>query len=111
MNKNTVESAPKAKKKNIFPFLIAAALMVVAYFIVQGILYEETDDAYVEAHALMLAPRIGGIVKDVFVKENEKVKAGEVLAQLDDKDYDTGYKQAVADQSSCLLYTSPSPRD
>lgn len=100
MTKNTVESAPKEKKKNIFSILIMAALVAVAYFVVQGFLYEETDDAYVEAHALMLAPRIGGIVKDVFVKENEKVKAGEVLAQLDDKDYDTGYKQAVADQSS-----------
>ena len=100
MNKNTVESAPKEKKRNVFPFLIAAALAVVAYFIVEGFLYEKTDDAYVEAHSLMLAPRIGGFVSKVFVNENDKVKAGEVLAQLDDKDYDTGYKQTIADQSS-----------
>jgi len=99
MTKNSVESAPKAKK-NIFPFLIAAALAVVVYFVVQSFLYVETDDAYVEAHSLMLAPRIGGIVSKVFVNENDKVKLGDVLAQLDDKDYSTGYKQSVADQSS-----------
>src|ERR1700677_1272301 len=111
MNKNTVESAPKEKKRNVFPFLIAAALAVVAYFIVEGFLYEKTDDAYVEAHSLMLAPRIGGFVSKVFVNENDKVKAGEVLAQLDDKDYDTGYKQTIADQSSVQAHPEQAQED
>ncbi len=88
------------KKKNIFPILILAALAVVAYFVVQGYLYEETDDAYVQAHSLMLAPRIGGTVAKVLVLENQKVKAGEVLAQLDDRDYTTAYNQSVADLNS-----------
>ena len=88
------------KKKNIFPLLIVVVLVLVCYFVVKGYLYEGTDDAYVEAHSLMLAPRIGGVINKVLVKENDKVKAGQVLAQLDDKDYTAAYNQAVADQAS-----------
>ena len=99
-NQNSGQAASKGKKKNIFPILILAALAAAAYFVVQGYLYVETDDAYVEAHALMLAPRIGGVINKVLVKENDKVKVGQVLAQLDDRDYTTAYNQAVADQAS-----------
>jgi len=95
-----IQAAPAAKKRNIFPIISLAALAVVAYFVVQGYLYEGTDDAYVQAHALMLAPRIGGTVQKVLVLENQKVKAGEVLAQLDDRDYTTAYNQAIADLNS-----------
>lgn len=102
MNKTPVTPAKPAsgKKTLIIRGLIAAAVLLAAYFIYQNYRYEGTDDAYVQAHALMLAPRIGGVVVKVLVKENQKVKAGEVLAQLDDEDYSTSYSQAVADQAS-----------
>ncbi len=88
------------KKTMIIRGLIALAVVLAAYFIFQNFMYEGTDDAYVQAHAVMLAPRIGGAVVKVLVKENQKVKAGEVLAQLDDQDYSTSYSQAIADQAS-----------
>lgn len=94
------QPAQPAKKKNIFPLLIVGVVAVVCFFVVKGYLYEGTDDAYVEAHALMLAPRIGGEVSKVMVHENDKVKAGQVLAQLDDRDYTTSLAQATADQAS-----------
>jgi membrane fusion protein (multidrug efflux system) len=79
---------------------LAVAVLAAVYFIYQAYRYEGTDDAYVQGHAVMLAPRIGGAVVKVLVKENEKVKAGQVLAQLDDQDYSTSYSQAIADQAS-----------
>jgi len=88
------------KNKWIVPAIVAVALAAVSYFVVQSYLYEGTDDAYVQAHSLMLAPRVGGTVTKVFVKENEHVKAGQVLVQLDDQDYSTVYNQAVADMAS-----------
>ncbi len=88
------------KKTMIIRGLIALAVVLAAYFMFQNFMYEGTDDAYVQAHAVMLAPRIGGAVVKVLVKENQKVKAGEVLAQLDDQDYSTSYSQAIADQAS-----------
>jgi membrane fusion protein, multidrug efflux system len=99
-NENQAPPAPPAKKRNIFPLLIVGVAVVVCYFVVKGYLYEGTDDAYIEAHALMLAPRIGGEVSKVLVHENDKVKAGQVLAQLDDRDYTTSLSQAEADQKS-----------
>ena len=99
-NENQAAPAQPAKKKNIFPFLIVGVVAVICFFVVKGYLYEGTDDAHIEAHSLMLAPRIGGEVSKVMVHENDKVKAGQVLAQLDDRDYTTSLSQAEADQKS-----------
>lgn len=90
----------QGKKKPILPVIGIVAAVVAAYFIVKNYRYEGTDDAYIQAHTLMLAPRIGGTVEKVMVNENDKVKAGQLLAQLDDQDYSTAYSQSVADQAS-----------
>ena len=89
------------EKKSLFiRGAVALAVILVGYFIWAAFFYETTDDAYVEAHSLMLSARIGGTVQKVLVNENDKVKAGQLLAQIDDQDYSTSYKQAIADQSS-----------
>jgi membrane fusion protein (multidrug efflux system) len=103
MSKTTTAPAAPAnndKRNKILRGLLAVAVLAAGYFIYQAYRYEGTDDAYVQGHAVMLAPRIGGAVVKVLVKENEKVKAGQVLAQLDDQDYSTSYSQAIADQAS-----------
>ncbi|HET9869986.1 MAG TPA: biotin/lipoyl-binding protein, partial [bacterium] len=100
MSKTTPAPAAPAnndKRTKILRGLLAVGLLAAAYFGYQTFRYEGTDDAYVEAHTVMLAPRIGGVVEKVLVKENEKVKAGQVLAELDAQDYATAYDQAAAD--------------
>ena len=96
----TTPAPEGGKKKNILPIIGAIAAVVAVFFLVKNYLYEGTDDAYVQAHALMLAPRVGGTVTQVLVHENDHVKAGQVLAQLDNQDYSTAYNQALADQAS-----------
>jgi len=94
-------AAPEnGKRKRILRIVAAVAVVIAVYFIVKNYFYEGTDDAYVEAHALMLAPRIGGTITKVLVRENDKVKQGQVLAQLDDQDYATAYNQALGDKAS-----------
>src|ERR1700690_4213470 len=100
MTKTTPVPAENGKKKKILRIVLGVAAVIAVYFIVKGYFYEGTDDAYVQAHALMLAPRIGGTVLKVLVNENDKVKAGQLLAQLDDQDYTAEYNQSVADQAS-----------
>jgi len=102
MTKPTISPAPadNGKKKKIIRTIIGVAAVIAVYFLVQAYRLEGTDDAYVQAHALMLAPRVGGTVTKVLVNENDKVKAGQVLAQLDNQDYSTAYNQAIADQAS-----------
>ncbi len=100
MTKTNPAAPNNGKKKKILLIVGAVAAAIAVFFIVKGYLYEGTDDAYIQAHALMLAPRVGGTVTKVLVKENDKVKAGQLLAQLDNQDYSNTYNQTIADQAS-----------
>jgi membrane fusion protein, multidrug efflux system len=58
---------------------------------------ETTDDAYVKADSTIIAPKVSGYVAQVLVGDNEKVEAGQLLAQIDDRDFRTALNQARAD--------------
>ena len=59
-----------------------------------------TDDAYVKADNTTIAPKISGYIGAVLVGDNEEVKAGQVLARIDDRDYKVALQQAEADVAS-----------
>ncbi len=54
----------------------------------------ETDDAYVRADVVAIAPRVAGNVVAVAVADNQQVRAGDVLARIDDRDYRMRVAQA-----------------
>jgi membrane fusion protein, multidrug efflux system len=56
-----------------------------------------TDDAYVKADSTIIAPKVSGYIAEVLVGDNEKVKAGQPLARIDDRDFRAALKQAQAD--------------
>lgn len=56
-----------------------------------------TDDAYVKADSTTIAPKISGYIAEVLVRDNEPVKAGQVLARIDDRDFRVALDQARAD--------------
>ena len=56
-----------------------------------------TDDAYVQADTITIAPKVSGYLSAVLVGDNEPVKAGQVLARIDDRDYKVALEQADAD--------------
>jgi membrane fusion protein (multidrug efflux system) len=56
-----------------------------------------TDDAYVKADSTTVAPKVSGYIASVMVGDNEPVKAGEVLAKIDDRDFRVALDQANAD--------------
>lgn len=58
--------------------------------------YESTDDAFVAARSFSVAPKVGGYVTDVPVTDNQHVNAGDLLAQIDDRDYKIAVDQAKA---------------
>lgn len=55
-----------------------------------------TDDAYLEAHVVQLAPRVSGPVLRVLVEENQSVKKGQLLLEIDPADYRVRVQQAEA---------------
>ncbi len=59
-----------------------------------------TDDAYVQADSIIIAPRVAGYISDVLVNDNQPVKAGQILAQIDDRDLRTALDQAIADRQA-----------
>lgn len=58
---------------------------------------ETTDDAYVKADSTIVAPKVSGYIAKVLVGDNEKVKAGQTLAKIDDRDFKAALDQASAD--------------
>lgn len=56
-----------------------------------------TDDAYVQADFTTVAPKVAGYISQVLVEDNQPVKAGQVLARIDDNDIRTALEQADAE--------------
>ena len=56
-----------------------------------------TDDAYVRADNTTIAPKVSGYLREVEVGDNEHVKAGQVLARIDERDFKVALDQARAD--------------
>jgi len=81
---------------------IAAGLIILAvlgvaiwYWITAG--RESTDDAQVDAHVTQIAARIGGTVLRVPVADNQQVNAGDVLVEIDPRDYQVALEKARAE--------------
>ena len=59
-----------------------------------------TDDAYVQADTMIIAPKVSGYLREVLVRDNQKVKAGQPLARIDERDYAVALEQAEADAAA-----------
>ena len=61
-----------------------------------GQVYVSTDDAYVRGHIVTVASRIPGPLRTLAVEENQPVKAGQVIATVDPRDFDAAVLKAQA---------------
>jgi membrane fusion protein, multidrug efflux system len=78
------------------PLLIAATAGYGNYYWRTGRFLVSTDDAYVQAHSVLISPKVSGYLSQAPVDDNRSVKAGEVLARIDPRDYQTALDQARA---------------
>ncbi|HEX4054887.1 MAG TPA: HlyD family secretion protein [Tepidisphaeraceae bacterium] len=62
--------------------------------------YESTDDAFIEGHVIAVSPKVSGIVQKVYIDDNSRVKSGDLLVELDDRDYRAALVQAQGDDAS-----------
>jgi membrane fusion protein, multidrug efflux system len=99
--KEPAESAPRGGRRRRLlagvgvAAALAAAFLGVRLFLSRG--DQETDDAFVEADVVALAPRVGGTVAEVLVAEDAPVKAGDPILRIDDADYVVRVRQADAE--------------
>jgi membrane fusion protein (multidrug efflux system) len=90
--------APGANRRPlIFALLGLLVLLLIAlYFVVPGIYEKETDDAYVDAHVVSVISKLPAYTQTLHVDDNSKVAAGELLVELDPRDYVVQLAQAQA---------------
>jgi membrane fusion protein, multidrug efflux system len=76
---------------------LAAGIEYGLYYWNTGRFLVSTDDAYVQADSVIVSPKISGYISQVLVRDNQAVRAGQVLARIDDRDYRTALEQTRAD--------------
>jgi membrane fusion protein, multidrug efflux system len=87
--------------KRFKPMLVGIGLVLVLaavglYFFAQSMSYESTDDAFIDGHITNVAPKIAGRIEKVFIDDNQLVKKGDPIAEIDPRDYDAQLKQKQA---------------
>ncbi len=98
---NTAVPPPEPPAKKTGRRLIILSV-VVLLALIAGFLYwrstftEDTDDAQVDGDLYQVSARVAGQVTQVFVDENEPVKAGDPIAQVDPRDFQVAVEQAEA---------------
>lgn len=98
------ERVPPLKRKGVRRALLIAGIVVLviaAYWFIHywtvGRYLESTNDAYIQADAVVVSPRIAGYVDAVLVDENQQVNAGDPLFRIDARDYRSRVAQAQAE--------------
>ena len=94
------------KKRYIFIFLAILAILAGAYYIYDMLGYQSTDDAYVETTTVSVSPKVAGEIVKVMVTDNQPVKAGDVVAVIDQRDYKVKLAQAQAAYDRAVLNQS-----
>src|SRR5246127_3361731 len=105
----SVDSRSKRRKafsrdrfgKRFFRTLLGVGLVLILavvglYFFAQSMSYQSTDDAFIEGHVTGVAPKIAGRIDKVFVDDNQLVKKGDPIAEIDSRDYDAQLRQKQA---------------
>jgi membrane fusion protein, multidrug efflux system len=94
---DTGSTAEGRRKTLVFAAILGCVILLGAVgFWLYSRTYESTDDAQVDGHLNGITSRIDGDVRAVHVEENQSVKAGDVLVELDPRDFEVALEQAQA---------------
>jgi membrane fusion protein (multidrug efflux system) len=98
----TVEAQPATKiRRRTVMLAVGAVLLLIAIFWgvrwwTVGRFIESTDDAYLQADSVTVAPKVSGYVAEVYVADNQAVTVGQPLVRLDSRQYEAILEQAKA---------------
>jgi membrane fusion protein (multidrug efflux system) len=93
---DTQSVTPNSRRKSIAIVVVVILALVAAGLYWRSTYTEDTDDAQVNGHMIQVSARVGGQVAKVYVDENQVVKAGDVIAELDPSDYKVAVENAEA---------------
>jgi len=87
---------PKTNRRGMIAVVVVVLVLVAAGLWWRSTFTENTDDAQVNGHLIQVSSRIAGQVLKVDVEENQVVKAGDTIAELDPSDYKVAVENAEA---------------
>ena len=76
--------------------LAAVAALAARYYFVAFRPYESTDDAFIDGHAISISPKVAGHVTQLLITDNQRVRPGDRLLQIDPRDYEVRLEAARA---------------
>ena len=83
--------------KNVALFAIVIAVIIAGWFYWQhSLLYPSTDDAYLKANVIQIAPQVNGRIVELNVVAHQKIKKGQLLLKIDPLPYQFALDQAQA---------------
>ena len=103
------EHSKEEKKKSspVRPIILSLVLIVGGYFGYQQLSFvfthETTDNAQIETQITPVLPRVSGYVKSIAVNDYDTVKAGELVAELDDAELQTQLEAANAEYAQAAV--------
>jgi len=87
---------PRSRRKGILLVAVVVVVLVALLFWWRSTFSEDTDDAQINGHLIQISSRIAGQVIKVNVQENQMVKAGDEIAELDPRDFQVAVENAQA---------------
>jgi membrane fusion protein (multidrug efflux system) len=85
------------RKSLLFASILGMVILVGALaFWLYSRTYESTDDAQVDGHLNGITSRIDGVIQAVHVEENQSIQVGQLVAEMDSRDYEVALEQAQA---------------
>jgi membrane fusion protein (multidrug efflux system) len=94
---------PLRKRKHRLKYLVGGGaglvvlVAIIFYYFHFVAPYESTDDAFIDGYVTMISPRVPGQVERLLVTDNQEVREGDVLVEIDPRDYEASLSQARAD--------------
>ena len=78
------------RKKRVIAYiiiLIAGLIWGISYYYYYSTHFVSTDDAFIGGHPVLISPQISGYVEKLYIRDNEHVKKGELLLEIDPKPF------------------------
>src|ERR1700720_279718 len=94
------KNAPHSAKRVITTFIVvlvfACAVIVGLIYMVNSAAYQSTDDAFIDGHIVPVSAQVAGRVQSVYVDDNQSVNKGDLIVELDPRDFDAPARQKAA---------------
>ena len=93
---DTEIAQPPSRRRGILIFVILAVVLIGLGVWWHSTYYEDTDDAQVNGHLIQVSTRVAGHVTKVYVEENQVVKRGDPIIDIDPRDFEVAVENAQA---------------